>query len=431
MAPWDQSFRSTGPGSYLFLGAVGLSLSISVGLVVKASRGRKVQKAPKRPWTTSPRDTLLPTLSPAQVAALPYPPDVLPGTRDVVTPYGTIKVFEWGPEDGEKVLLLHGISTPCLCQSDLADELVSQGFRVMLFDYFGRGYSDTPTDVPFDMRLYTSQILLVLASSPLAWTGNDGFHLIGYSLGGAIAASFAGYFPHLLRSLTLVAGGGLIRSSHVGWQSRLIYSEGVFPEWFLQMLVRARLAAPPPGIAPGGNGAVTETTTESEVVNLDPEALTAQKRKAQEARAHKNSDVNGGDDFDSAVLSRRRPGVTVSHVMAWQMRHHQGFIPAFMSSLRRAPIYDQQNEWIRLGQVLQQRREDTLPGLRRGKILLVLGETDPVIVKEELIHDATAVLTEDGFEAVMLEVGHEIAIAKGTEVAKIATEFWRRCAAGL
>jgi len=66
-------------------------------------------------------------------AALPYPPDVFPGGRDVETEYGTIKVFEWGPEDGEKVLLMHGIGTPCVALGDMAKEFVERGCRVMLF----------------------------------------------------------------------------------------------------------------------------------------------------------------------------------------------------------------------------------------------------------------------------------------------------------
>lgn len=65
--------------------------------------------------------------------SLPYPPDVFPGGREVTTPYGTIKVFEWGPEDGEKVLLMHGIGTPCVALGDMAKELVHGGCRVMLF----------------------------------------------------------------------------------------------------------------------------------------------------------------------------------------------------------------------------------------------------------------------------------------------------------
>lgn len=63
----------------------------------------------------------------------PYPPNVFPGGRDVDTPFGMINVFEWGPEDGEKVLLMHGIGTPCVALGDAAKHLVSKGYRVMLF----------------------------------------------------------------------------------------------------------------------------------------------------------------------------------------------------------------------------------------------------------------------------------------------------------
>lgn len=64
---------------------------------------------------------------------LPYRPDEFPGGRQVKTSYGTMQVFEWGPEDGEKVLMLHGIGTPCIALGDMAREFVSRGCRVMLF----------------------------------------------------------------------------------------------------------------------------------------------------------------------------------------------------------------------------------------------------------------------------------------------------------
>jgi hypothetical protein len=75
-------------------------------------------------------------------AQVPYPPDVFPGARDVETPYGTIKVFEWGPEEGEKVALLHGIGTPCIAMGDMASEFVRRGCRVILF---GEWFLSVPT----------------------------------------------------------------------------------------------------------------------------------------------------------------------------------------------------------------------------------------------------------------------------------------------
>lgn len=90
-------------------------------------------RADKFKTLLSPRETVLPRLSDEEVRKLPYPPNALPGARDVASPYGGIRVYEWGPEDGEKILLIHGISTPSIALSDLAHKLVGKGCRVMLF----------------------------------------------------------------------------------------------------------------------------------------------------------------------------------------------------------------------------------------------------------------------------------------------------------
>jgi pimeloyl-ACP methyl ester carboxylesterase len=61
---------------------------------------------------------------------------VLPGARDVASPYGSIRVYEWGREEGPKVLLVHGITTPCIALGGVAHALVDRGCRVMLFDLY-------------------------------------------------------------------------------------------------------------------------------------------------------------------------------------------------------------------------------------------------------------------------------------------------------
>jgi len=83
--------------------------------------------------TPSPLKTVLPQLSASQLKCLAYKADLLPGARDVVTPFGSTRVYEFGPEDGQKVLLVHGISTPCLSLADIARGLVDKGCRVMLY----------------------------------------------------------------------------------------------------------------------------------------------------------------------------------------------------------------------------------------------------------------------------------------------------------
>ena len=58
--------------------------------------------------------------------------DSLPGARDVYSPWGKMRAYEWGPKEGRKVLLLHGLSTPSLSLGTLANSLASKGCRVML-----------------------------------------------------------------------------------------------------------------------------------------------------------------------------------------------------------------------------------------------------------------------------------------------------------
>jgi len=84
----------------------------------------------------SPLTTQIPNLSPAEVAALPYPPDFYPGARDVKTPYGTMRVYEWGPEDGRKVMLVHGDATCAPLWKRVADGLVGRGCRVIVLGEF-------------------------------------------------------------------------------------------------------------------------------------------------------------------------------------------------------------------------------------------------------------------------------------------------------
>lgn len=42
-------------------------------------------------------------------------------------------MYEFGPEDGRKVLFIHGISTSCMTLKDIATPLAAKGCRVMLF----------------------------------------------------------------------------------------------------------------------------------------------------------------------------------------------------------------------------------------------------------------------------------------------------------
>ena len=105
----------------------------AAAFIAYQSYNRTVKQARQKAIIPSPLTTLLPNLSAEEQYKLPYPPDILPGARDVDSPYGSIRVYEFGPENGRKVLLLHGVSTPCLSLAGVAQKLADRGCRVMLF----------------------------------------------------------------------------------------------------------------------------------------------------------------------------------------------------------------------------------------------------------------------------------------------------------
>lgn len=233
----------------------------------------------------------------------------------------------------------------------------------------------------------------MIASSPLAWTGSSAFHILGYSLGGALAAAFATYHANLLRSVTLVCPGGLVRTSHIGWKSRLLYLSGTVPEALLLALAKSRLQ--PQNGAPSADVPIDEN---------DDETV----------------------DFDEVLVS---PGVSVGDVVKWQLDGNDGFVAAYMSTIRSAPIYGQHEAlWKTFSDELAMRRERREPeeGLQSGMICLILAEKDPIVVPGEWVMDAQAVLGEEALDIRIVKGGHEIAISKGKEVARIAMDSWKK-----
>ncbi|OJJ46884.1 hypothetical protein ASPZODRAFT_64918 [Penicilliopsis zonata CBS 506.65] len=373
-------------------------ISFTLGFVLSSLLQKRVAE---RGVFSSPRDRVL-LQSDSETSTLPLPPDVLPGARDVPSPYGSIRVYEWGPEDGHKVLFVHGITTPCIALGGVAHALADRGCRVMLFDLFGRGYSDCPTDLPQDDRLFSTQILLALNSSPIAWTGqgSGNFSLVGYSLGGGIAAAFASAFPHLLSSLVLLAPAGLIRDSQISFSSRLLYSNGLVPESVLGYLVGRRLRAGP---------------------LIKPKHT---KLSASDALAEELPSQPAANTTNTQILSRAYPHITVPETVRWQVNNHAGFVHAFMSSMRHGPILQQRQwaSWSRLGEFLSSQR--TLPpaeqrarGLPSDKVLILCGSNDVLILKDELCEDAATAL-KGNVQFEYIDAGHEFPSTKYEEVAQ-------------
>lgn len=104
-----------------------------------------------------------------------------------------------GPEDGQRVMLVHGFSVPSYIWDTTSAALAAAGFRVARYDTYGRGYSDRP-DVAYTSDLFDRQLQQLLDS--LGW--RDKVHLVGLSFGGPVTSIFAGRHTERVKSLTLI-----------------------------------------------------------------------------------------------------------------------------------------------------------------------------------------------------------------------------------
>lgn len=92
-----------------------------------------------------------------------------------------------GKANGPVVVLVHGFSVPYFIWEPTFQALCEAGFWVLRYDLFGRGTSDRPL-VRYDLDLFTRQLDGLLDVLGFKET----ISVVGLSMGGVIAAAFAG-----------------------------------------------------------------------------------------------------------------------------------------------------------------------------------------------------------------------------------------------
>src|SRR5437588_1686896 len=98
-----------------------------------------------------------------------------------------------GPAEGpggRVVVLAAGFSVPYYIWDPTFKALKDAGFRVLRYDYYGRGYSDRPP-IPFTDDMYMEQLHQLLDAAHISRT----FDLVGISFGGSFITSFADKYP--------------------------------------------------------------------------------------------------------------------------------------------------------------------------------------------------------------------------------------------
>lgn len=118
-----------------------------------------------------------------------------------------IHYLDEGPTTGEVVVYLHGSGPGASGYSNFKGNypsLVAAGYRCIIPDLIGYGFSDKPTDVDHPLSFFVECIRQTLECA-----GVDRCTLIGNSLGGAVALGLALDDPQRVEKLVLMAPGGL------------------------------------------------------------------------------------------------------------------------------------------------------------------------------------------------------------------------------
>jgi len=122
--------------------------------------------------------------------------------------------------------------------------------------------------------------------------------------------------------------------------------------------------------------------------------------------------------------------VVPSYAIAdWQSRNHPGFVYAFISSFRKAPLFDQTETWKKVRRCINEKTlgEDSASGTSykdNGQVCVVIGDEDVVIKHREVLPSIFQCLDEKNVRVKIIDkAGHDIAIKKGKEVANFMADF--------
>lgn len=142
--------------------------------------------------------------------------------------------YQWlGPIRGPVAVCIHGLTMPSFVWLGLARGLANLGFRVLIYDLYGRGYSDRVSGRQ-DQAFFLQQLNDLLDDQNV-----DGdITLFGYSMGGAIATTYAASRPDRIRQLVLLAPAGTgVRANRL---IQFIARTPVIGDWLMLALFARR-----------------------------------------------------------------------------------------------------------------------------------------------------------------------------------------------
>jgi len=123
--------------------------------------------------------------------------------------------FEEANQDSDlgNVVLVHGYSIPSYIMETTFNSLKERGYRVIMMDLYGRGFSDNP-DLPQTDFLRANQVIELME-----YRGIENAALVGLSNGGRIISKIADLVPNKVNSLFYVASAGFFEHTELSDKS--------------------------------------------------------------------------------------------------------------------------------------------------------------------------------------------------------------------
>ena len=267
-------------------------------------------------------------------------------------------------------------------------------------DLWGRGYSDTPLNVPHDSRLFTTQIFFALASSPISWTGtaSGGFSMIGFSLGGGITMSFAAHFPNLVNSIILLAPAGILRQMPEDYTQFAMRYASFMPKKYLRRVV----------------GKVLGVKVSNEVT----------------AKQEEWGDDNAGPKVPQRAVRVEELALNIPNIVQWQFDHHKGFCHSFVNTIMFGPIMNQESDWRKACDIIRGREtlssnSKSQSGLRNSKLLVIFGDRDTIVDKDHVSKDLCSMLgSREYIEIQTVPGGHGFPVPACDQVVNQICDYW-------
>lgn len=117
------------------------------------------------------------------------------------------------------VVLVHGFSVPSYIMRSTFNSIKERGFRVIMMDLYGRGYSDNP-NLPQTDELRATQVIELMKNR-----GIKKASIVGLSNGGRIISKIADIKPDLVKDLFYVASSGFYSYDEV--EDKNVYQEEI------------------------------------------------------------------------------------------------------------------------------------------------------------------------------------------------------------